>query len=175
VDDRIIVGVAALLGALVGGLATYFATVEAQKGENNRVEKRIEQEARGAARALIYELRDSTAEFDEILKEGHYRPLDSRFPVHLAQADMELIISRLSQEQYDDLSRALSGIDTLYRYLRFQHPGRTKGFAAILNPYERKSIRHYATEGVKAMNGLAGVADLTNPGKYFSPPPEKRS
>lgn len=167
------------------GVFSYGATVKTQDSANSRAEKtqeaadrraekRVEQQARGAARALIYELRDSTAEFDEILKEGHYRPLDSRFPVHLPQADMELIIARTSQKQYDDLSRALSGIDTLYRYLRFQHPGRTRGFASILTPFERKTIREYAKEGVKAMNGLAGIADVTNPGKYFSPPPEKR-
>jgi hypothetical protein len=158
----------ALAAAAIIAIATVWGINLTQRGEDRRAEKRVEQQARGAARALIYELRDSAAYMDYLLNGlGHWEPLDERFPIRLPQEDMELIEARLDGAQYEAVSRALAGVASTEDRVRQVGPGRRRSRFVGDDAYR---LHVYFIESAAAQNALADVADLDRPGDKMGQP-----
>jgi hypothetical protein len=164
---------AAVLGASIVALATFFATLSTQGGENDRAENRVQQQTKGAARSLVYQLQTATIAVDESIKEGYFFKPATGYTPRLPQADLELIISRLSSREYGDLTRALASISSVAPFLRAR-VGKELGGNGGPGPRRPtpggQFLRQYAAQGVRAINALADVADLDHPAKDLAAP-----
>jgi hypothetical protein len=116
---------AAFFGAIAGAGGTYLATDRSEARQDEREERRLEQEAAGAARHLIMEFREAglmalkvstldPARRDLVESGGVTLPLD------VTAADRRLLYSRLRWKEYLDVAEAISATQLFVAQLQRQ-------------------------------------------------------
>lgn len=107
VRTALITAAAVLFGGLIAGGASVATTIVNQNGETARADRVAEQEARGAARALISRFTTDLNYLGYALSIGAYPAYLPKFAVPLAKHDVELVDSRLPAEGFITLDIAL--------------------------------------------------------------------
>lgn len=149
--------VAVLLGGVIAGSASVATTVVNQNGENERVERRRDEEARGAARVL-------TSRFTVLLKHAHiafvrdsYEWLPQKlFVAPVSSGDLKLIAGRLSPDGFHRVDVALQEM-AAYTFLS---EAKTAYGEERLLPGEREDFREFFDEVKKGRDALLSVGDL---------------
>jgi hypothetical protein len=146
---------AALLGGLIAGGASIGVTFFNQKSETHRLEHRLDEKARGAARLLYSRFTVSYAVSEAILQRHSYVDLPKRiFGPSLSSADLELINGRLSASEFDQLDHAMISQSFLITQLDLEQGKR-------LPPSERATMRGFRHDIGAGLHALEGVADLS--------------
>jgi hypothetical protein len=108
---------AAIFGALAGGLTTYITTQQAEKSQDRRDERRLDEEAAGVARHLIVEFREAVlftqtiATFGARTNRNLLRVSRVAFPLEASAEDLGLLYSRLSWREFQAVADGLSLAD----------------------------------------------------------------
>jgi hypothetical protein len=112
---------AAVFGALAGGGATYLATVQANKSEDQRQERRLDQETRGIARELMTEFGRAATIMGAMQDAGRfYRISGTPFDLRTSPEDRQRVYAELTPDQF---RRVAGAIDVGHSFTTF-----TKGF-----------------------------------------------
>jgi hypothetical protein len=150
----LIAATAALLGGLVAGGAGVLTTVVTQDSENERVEHRIDEEARGAARVLFSRFTVGFNVTEAVLYERRYlRVARTVFVAPVSAGDLKLITSRLSVEGFENVEDALRAMASLFTLLDEREGEK-------LESYDRPTIRAYGVAIQAGQFALREVADL---------------
>jgi hypothetical protein len=119
---------AAILGALAGGLTTYLTTQQAEKSQDRRDERRLDDQARGVARRMLLEFREAEV-FFQTLKELDARPPRGLarlgrdlFPLGASAEELGLLYSRLSWREWVAVADGLLVSDLIGVLLRKEVP-----------------------------------------------------
>jgi hypothetical protein len=158
VNDNIrialITAAAGLLGGAVAGGTGVATTVLTQSSENERVEHRLDEEARGAARVLFSRFTVGIGAAEEVLYERRYvRDALTVFVTPVSAGDLKLITSRLSVAGFDDVDGALRAMASLFARLE-KREGRR------LQSYNSADIRVFKDAIEEGQFALRVVADL---------------
>ena len=161
----LIAAVALLLGAVIAGVSGIATTIENQKGENERMERRLEDEARGAARVLFSRLFGAVNATEEVLVEDRFmRGTGPYFIAPVSAADLKLITSRLSIEEFDQIDHALRATGAFLTLLHSKAGEK-------LTRDDRETVHSLGTEINDGRAALLGVAGLpTHPQRASWPP-----
>lgn len=154
--------VASGFGAYLGGAATRDVVQTEQREEA----RRIDAEARGAARVLVSELFTASKEMADFAADGYFHPFDAGFRVQISQRDLRLIAARLETPHWSRVYIALSDIQGLERYVRLrsrpQHP-------LAREPLARHTLQligidmDLIADAVVALKGLAELEEVHVP------------
>lgn len=144
---------AILLGALLAGMVGVVGTWYLARQQNQRIDRQEALAARGAARMLYAELRQTASEMTILGHDRILRRFDRSYDIELASADMRLIATRLSGPQWGQVSRALSNIEQLDTFVntlveRGQH--RLKPDEVCLVHFDLRSVV-FAAEAISAL------------------------
>lgn len=151
----LVTAAAALLGGLIAGGASVAVTFVNQNGETHRLERRLDEEARGAARLLYSRLTVSFAVSEAILHRHSYVDLpETIFVSSVSSADLELISSRLSAAEFEQLDHALISQAFLFTQLDEERE-------KPLYSDERATVQGFRQDIAVGMHALEGVADLS--------------
>jgi hypothetical protein len=147
----LVAAVAAIAGAAIGGCASYLGTVKTQNAENDRVEKRIDREATGAARVLTSELIQAQTPLTTVLGKrcGHFTP-ESR--IRISPGDLKLVEARLSDSEYNKLGFAL---DDFTEVLSNPTKARRTDYAALFDALDRAIVAVSGAAGAKNAPAIA--------------------
>jgi hypothetical protein len=150
----LITAAAGLLGGAVAGATGVLTTVETQKSENQRVERRLDEDARGAARVLFSRFNVGIRAAEGVLYERRYvRGAEGVFVAPVSAGDLKLITSRLSVAGFEDVENALRATVSLFAQLN-------KRGGAKLESHDRATIRVYQQAIEEGQFALRVVADL---------------
>lgn len=142
-------------GAIAAG-ASYWTTVVAQKKENERIERRLDEEARGAARVLVSRFATTINYVDAAMQMGEYATFAPRFVSDSSAADLKLITARLSVEGFQLVDAALR--NTSSSSLVVEASG-----GKPLGRGDRERLRQWRRSLWQAIHPLSEVADLAVP------------
>jgi hypothetical protein len=154
VRTALITATAVLFGGLIAGGASVGTTLVNQHSEDERLEQRIDDEARGAARLLHNRFLTIDAAIRFTISRGSYLSTVHRFPVPSpAAADLKQVYSRLSSEEFEDVTKAIASAQGFFMIVASEKEELvTAGDEETLDDLEG-----YVDEGADA---LLGVADL---------------
>jgi hypothetical protein len=153
----LITAAAALLGGAIAGGASVAITFVNQNGETHRVERRLDEEARGAARVLYGRFKVSFAMSEATLDRHSFVNLPRTiFVSPISSADLELISGRLSTTEFERLEPAL--ISQAFLLTLFD-----KERGKRLLPGDRATVREFRDDMRGGLHALVGVADLSAP------------
>lgn len=161
----IITGIAAVAAAFVAAWWASQSTSDVVKAEGDRSAARVELDARGAARVLSLELLEAGWELSDLAQDGYFRRLGSGFVVDVPKDDLRLIASEVSGNQWADVTRALSAITGMARYMqqravaRGRLPTPLTHNALTLIARDMSSIR----AAIEAVAGVGELTDTTSP------------
>jgi hypothetical protein len=169
---------AVVAAAAITGVATFFGTyvgtVKTQNAENNRIEARLRQDAKGAARLLVLDLVQANDFLEAVLRQDiEPEAVPREVGVRLSLSDLKLVESRLDPVQFNTVSAAL---DKLGAFLS-QFRRTTRAFG---RPHLRRATRRQITlvGGLvdRAVAALLPLADAENtplaqPGRTLTPVP----
>lgn len=151
----LVTAAAALLGGLIAGGASVAVTFVNQSGETHRLERRLDEEARGAARLLFSRLTVSFAVSEATLHRHSYVDLPKTiFVSSVSSADLELISGRLSATEFEQLDHALISQAFLSTQLDAER-GRH------LYAADRATVQGFREDIGAGLHALEGVADLS--------------
>jgi hypothetical protein len=139
----LITGVTAIIAAgLVAGFTTQ-STKDVIREESRRVAEVRNEDARGAARVLIGEFVVVGEELADWVTNGFLERFGPNFPVEIRQQDLALIAARVTPRQWNQISRGLSSIQQLERYVldRTRGPNGFTGKFATHRPDRRQRPR----------------------------------
>jgi hypothetical protein len=166
VVPAVITALAAVVASGVGAYLGGAATRDAVRTENREQARRLDGEARGAARVLASEFFTTSKEMADFAADGYFHPFDAGFRIQISQRDLRLIAGRLSTDAWTSVYIALSDVQGLERYVRLrsrpQHP-------LAHEPLSRHSLELIATdmdliaEAIVALKGLAGLKQVRVP------------
>jgi hypothetical protein len=148
---------AAIAGAGVAGLATYLAVREGERAEDRRVERRLDQQATGAARSLMTEFDDAgiaAGTLAQYVSRNQRRFADAgdlAVRLELSREDRRLLLSRLTPREYLVVTSGVSAAAVLHARLRQQRQR-----DAI--PIDRITFRAWTELFFKARDALRRVA-----------------
>lgn len=125
----IITGATAIIAATLAAWFTSASTRDVMREESRRVAEVRDQDAQGAARVLIGEFLVAGEELGDWVSTGALVPFGPDFPVAIGQEELGLIAARVTPRQWNAISRGLSGVQQLRRYVRdrAQEPNRFTG------------------------------------------------
>jgi hypothetical protein len=159
VSDNVKIAIVSALAALVGGITVAVSNLlvanESQAGENARIERRLDQEAKGAARVLVGRLTTALSYTEAMLEVGQYARDAPRFVAPLPPQDLKLIAARISPGSFSGVDTALRDISS---FLVLQK-------AATGNPFTQADLRTLRLmeadirKGRQALYGVAGLED----------------
>jgi len=153
-QTALIAAVAALLGGVIAGGAGVATTIENQKGENERVERRLDEEARGTARVLFSRFFGAVNATEDVLAEGHYiRGTGPYFIAPVSASDLKLITGRLSTEEFDQVDRALRATGAFITLLHSKA-------GEELTRDDRETVHSLGVEIYRGRTALLAVAEL---------------
>jgi hypothetical protein len=153
IRTAVITALAATLGGLIAGGASIATTLVNQNSENERVEKRLDNEARGAARAMISWFTVSLNYSGRILVNGEFLPFPPDFLTPLTRDDLKLVASRLAPEAFLDLDYALRDTKGVIASAEEQ-------LGRKLPPGEGREILGIRQEMKIGRNALTDIADM---------------
>ena len=149
----LITALAATFGGLIAGGASVATTIVNQNSENERVERRLDSEARGAARAMISWFTVSLNYSGRALVLDEFLPFPPDFLTPISKGDLELVASRLSPEAFLDLDYALRDTKGVIASAEEQ-------LGRKLPPGEGREIYGIRAEMKIGRNALADIADM---------------
>ena len=114
----IITGVTAIIAATLAAWFTSGSTRDVVREETRRVAEIRNEDARGAARVLIGEFVVVGEELGDWVTNGFLAPFGPDFPVVIGQEDLGLIAARVTPREWNAISRGLSDVQQLRRYVR---------------------------------------------------------
>lgn len=153
-----------LVGGLIAGSASVVTTVVNQNGENTRVERRLDEEARGAARVLMSRFTVALRNARYSLKQGHYSRLPQKiFVAPISTADLELVTGRLSADEFHDVDVALQDVAAFVYAAKVKRAAK----ADELTPYDQLALHAIFRNAKRGRTALLSVADLP----HFQPRP----
>ena len=158
----VITGVTAIIAA---GLVAWFttqSTTDVIREESRRVAEVRNEDARGAARVLIGEFVVVGEELADWVTNGFLERFGPDFPVEIRQQDLALIAARVTPRQWNEISRGLSSIQQLQRYVLDRTRGRTRFTGKLIS---RRIVQIVADDldavraASLALSRVAGVRD----------------
>jgi hypothetical protein len=153
--NAVIAAGAAIIGGVVVAVGNYFVTVKAEQAETERAERRLEEEARGAARLLITELLTAHTYTNTALEQGSFfGPVPEEYKIDVPAADLRLVQGRLSPAEYNQVAVALESVNGFALLSRLVPSGEPFG------PNERRSLEGVVTEIRAATGALRRVANV---------------
>jgi hypothetical protein len=162
----VIAAFAAVVAAGVGGYLAYSGARDAVREENRDAARRLDAEARGAARILSAEFFIAAKEMSDFAADGYFHPFGSEYDIAVSQGDLRLIASRVSTDEWTKIYLALSSVQGLERYVRLrsrpQHP-------LSRQPLSRHTLTmvkvdmDFLGEAIAALSGLADLNDVRYP------------
>jgi hypothetical protein len=151
----LITGSAVLFGGLIAAGASVATTVVSQNGEDERLERRLDEEARGAARVLFDHLITVAAYMDVTAAEKRLsEPIHELSEEPLPPVDLKRVNGRLSADEFAALEGGLGAIDPFLRVVEV-------GEGQKLDSDGRRSLRRLQEEVEEGAAALLGVADLS--------------
>jgi hypothetical protein len=148
--------------ALVVGSFAFLGTVLAVNNENDRIDERLDEEARGAARSLISELNNAAAFSLGVVGDDLWLKPDQRVIIELPASDMRLVNSRLTNRDYARLTEGLNVAGNLantYQTLSLKERRRTLS----------RQDHNYVLEEIHALavaiDALGRLAEVEKPGQ----------
>lgn len=166
----LITGVTAILAAGVVGWFTTQSTEDVIREESRRVAEVRDEDARGAARVLIGEFVVVGEELADWVTNGFLTRFGPDFPVEIRQEDLSLIAAHVTPRQWNQISRGLSSVQQLQRYVLDRTRFRTRFTGKLIS---RRIVQIVADDldAVRAASlALADVADVEDevPGTTIS-------
>lgn len=149
----LISALAAIFGALAGGSFTYLATVKAEESQNDRQERRLEEEARGASRALVSRFATGLSYSGAILSNKEWLSFPPQYVAPIRPEDLRLVMARLSLSQYRDVDAALRDEES-FVLLVDAHQGKP------WEPGDRSLALSFRKDLLKGIRALQPVASL---------------
>lgn len=113
----IITGATAIIAATLAAWFASASTRDVVREESHRVAEVRNENARGAARVLIGEFVVVGEELSDWVTTAALVPFGPDFPVVIRQEDLGLIAARVSPRQWNAISRGLSAVQALRRYV----------------------------------------------------------
>jgi hypothetical protein len=148
-----VTAIAAIGSGIVVAAAGIWVAHENQQGENERVERRLDEEARGAARVLLSRFATTSSYASAALQTDEYMSFRPQFIATATTADVKLVMGRLSADEFVTVDRAMT--DTTSFFALFEAAeGRP------LSAGDRKRVRQWSRDLNAAGVALAAVADL---------------
>lgn len=145
---------AALLGGLIAGGASLATTALNQQGENERVEHRLDEEARGVARVLVSRLTTELSFIEQARRRGSYGRSPSKFLVApVPSTDLKLLNARLPPTDFEDIDLAMREAVT-FTTLAEERTGEEP------NAYEQGLLEEFQDNVTLALQELYLAADL---------------
>lgn len=157
VRTALITATAVLFGGFIAGAASVVTTVVNQNGETARTERRVDEEARGAARLLHTRFLTVAAAVNITLDQGSYLSALTDLPVPApSAADMKQVYTRLTTAEFEDVTEAIAA---------------AQAFSIALSSEDGKRVRAEDRPTLDEMRGtladggtaLLDVADLDLP------------
>lgn len=156
---------AGIVGALAGGFASYLGTLETQHGEDERIERRIDAEVRGASRVLFSRFGSANRYTDRVLEENEFLVRPPEFIADIAPEDLKLITGRLAVHEYRAVDAAFLKASDFFATNK-ERAGQQ------LTPSDRGEVRALQEEIATGLNALVNVADLSPSGQARGDPPD---
>ncbi len=144
---------AVLFGGLIAGGASFATTLVNQRGENARVEQRIDEEARGAARILISRFNTDLEYVQIATSTDEFPTFHPDFVVPQSKRDVELTSSRLSVGGF-------KAVDSALRYMTATDAEAAEAPGASLTVENRRIFAALRFKIWRARSALLVVADL---------------
>lgn len=156
----IITGATAIIAATLVAWFTSESTRDVVREESQRVAQVRDENARGASRILIGEFLVVGQELGDWVVEGRLVAFGPDFPVVIRQEDLALIAARVSPHQWNAISRGLSAVQELRRYVldRTREPNRFTGKFISRNIVY--TVAHDLDAVRRASLALSKVADV---------------
>ncbi len=125
----IITGATAIIAATLAAWFTSASTRDVVREESHRLAQVRDENARGAARVLIGEFLVVGEELGDWVSTAALVPFGPDFPVVVREEDLNLIAARVSPSRWNAISRGLSTVQGLRRYVldRTRSPSRFSG------------------------------------------------
>lgn len=155
---------AAIGGSYVGGSIASSATRDVVNQQIEHDERRLEDEARGAARVLVAEIYTAAKEMKDLGLDGYFRPFNDDYRVDVAQADLRLIAYRLTSDQWTYVTVALDTVIGLGRYVAFRSRPSHPLSGEPLPPHTLALISSDMRVLGRAVSALRPLADLEDEG-----------
>ena len=156
VRTALITAAAVLFGGLIAGGSSIATTIVNQDSENERVERRLDEEARGAARVLFSRLTIAFLDTEIVLVESTFPSFPKIFFAPVSAEDLKLITSRLSPEEFLDVEQAGRAATTFFSMVQSQ-------VGLKVTRDDREFVRRLQVKIKHGRGALRGVADLPNP------------
>jgi hypothetical protein len=148
-----VTAIAAIGSGLVVAVASIAVAHENEQGENERVERRLDEEARGAARVLLSRFATTSSYAGAALQTNENLSFRPEYIAAATSADVKLIMGRLSATEFETVDLAMTGTTSFF--VLFQV---AKG--RPLSPDERERVKQWRVNLSAAEQALATVADL---------------
>lgn len=154
VRTALITAAAVLFGGLIAGTASIVTTIVNQNGENGRVERRVDEEARGAARVLFSRLSSVSDAMGVMLDEDRYTALvRSLIAPGPSTADLKQVNGRLPADGFVAVKEAMKAA-RLYDLLLDLGKGQP------LDSLGRENVEKMKAAVEEGAAALRAVADL---------------
>jgi hypothetical protein len=144
---------AVLLGGLIAAGAGFGTTIVNQNSENTRVEQRVDDEARGAARILISRFNTDLEYVQIATNTNEFPTFHPDFIVPQSKRDVELTSSRLSVGGF-------RAVDSALRRMTATNAEVAEAPGADLTAENRRIFADLRLKIRRARNALLAVADL---------------
>jgi hypothetical protein len=167
----IITGATAIIAATLAAWFTSASTRDVVREESRRVAEVRDERAQGAARVLIGEFLVVGEELGDWVSNGALVPFGPDFPVAVRQEDLGLIAARVTPRQWNAISRGLSAVQQLRRYVRdrTREPNRFTGKLISRNIVDMVADDLDAVRRASlSLSKIAGVGDEV-PGTTIEP------
>jgi len=151
----VITAIAAIGSGIVVAAASILVAHENQQGENERVERRLDEEARGAARVLMSRFATTSSYASAALQADEYMSFRPEFAAAATTADVKLVMGRLSADEFVSVDRAMT--DTTSFLSLFEVAG-----GRPLSADDRKRVQRWRHDLNAAEDALVAVADLSD-------------
>lgn len=149
-----ITATAVLFGGLIAGGASLATTIVNQNGENERLERQVDEEARGAARVLFSRFTVVHRYLEVSLNSGRYSQIARKLLIApVSVRDLKLIASRVSADGFADVEDSSIATTGFFLLLR-------QATGERLGPFDRRTIQRFQVKVQKGRRALLEVADL---------------
>ncbi len=129
----IITGATAIIAATLAAWFASASTRDVVREESHRVAEVRNENAKGAARVLIGEFVVVGEELSDWVTTAALVPFGPDFPVVIRQEDLGLIAARVSPRQWNTISRGLSAVQALRRYVLDRTRGPNRFTAKLIS------------------------------------------
>jgi hypothetical protein len=147
----IITGATAIIAAACASWFTSSSTRDVVREESRRVAEIRDETAQGAARILIGEFLVVGEELGDWVWTGAMVPFGPDFPIAMRQEDLALIAARVNPRQWNAISRGLSTVQQLRRYVHDRTRERNRFTGKLIS----RRIVHTVADDLEAVRRAA--------------------